>query len=222
MSVDADASILVAVVDDHDVIRAGVRTWCSEASPPITVVADYPEAAAFLADHPDGTTVDVVVLDLELHSRRPEFCGLEKIASAGHRVVVYSHIEHDEIIMKCLDFGAMTYIAKAEGREHLIEAIREAAAEIAHVGPRMASAMNNDSRNGRPKLSPREQEVLLAWFQTESKDLVARQLYMSPGSVKTYLQRVRAKYASVGRPAPTKAALVARAVQDGIISVDDL
>lgn len=124
--------------------------------------------------------------------------------------------------MKCLDLGVMSYIAKSEGRDHLLDAIRDAAADTPHVGPVMASAINNDRRHGRPKLSPREQEVLLAWFRTESKDQVARQLFMSPGSVKTYLQRVRAKYASVGRPAPTKAALVARALQDGIINVDDL
>lgn len=86
----------------------------------------------------------------------------------------------------------------------------------------MASAISRDERAGRPALTKREKEVLVAWFQTESKELVGQRLYISASSVRTHLQRVRAKYAAVGRPAPTKAALVARAVQDGYISVEDL
>ena len=86
----------------------------------------------------------------------------------------------------------------------------------------MALAMHNDSTVGRANLARREKEVLIAWFRTESKDLVARQLQNSPTTVRTHLQRVRAKYAAVGRPATTKAALVARAIQDGIVNVDDI
>ena len=74
----------------------------------------------------------------------------------------------------------------------------------------------------RPDLAPREREVLIAWFRTDSKDGVAQQLHIAPTTVRTHLQRVRAKYAAVGRPATTKAALVARALQDGLIDVDDL
>ncbi len=74
----------------------------------------------------------------------------------------------------------------------------------------------------RPELAPREREVLLAWFRTDSKDEVARELHIAPTTVRTHLQRIRAKYAAAGRPAPTKAALVARAIQDGLIDVDDL
>jgi DNA-binding CsgD family transcriptional regulator len=75
---------------------------------------------------------------------------------------------------------------------------------------------------GRPDLAPREKEVLVAWFQTDSKALVATQLHIAPTTVRTHLQRIRAKYAAVGRPATTKAALVARAIQDGLINVEDL
>jgi DNA-binding CsgD family transcriptional regulator len=82
--------------------------------------------------------------------------------------------------------------------------------------------MVTDRSLGRPNLPAREEEVLIAWFQTESKDLVAEKLHIAPSTVRTHLQRVRAKYAAVGRPATTKAALVARAIQDGIINLDDL
>lgn len=74
----------------------------------------------------------------------------------------------------------------------------------------------------RPQLSAREVEVLLRWLRCDSKNTVAADLYLSIGTVNTHLARVRAKYRQVGRGAPTKAALVARAVQDGLISLDEL
>ncbi|QEN11956.1 DNA-binding response regulator [Mycolicibacterium sp. ELW1] len=219
LSDDGEHAIQLAVIDDHDAIHAGIQTWCQQAQPPLCLLAGYTDAADFLAHQRPPI---VVVLDLELRSRRPDFATVERIAMAGHRVIVFSHIESDEAILRTLDVGASTYIAKSEGKNHLVEAIRAAATDTPYVGPRMANAINNDRRHGRPDLTDREQEVLLAWFRTESKDLVAHQLYIAPGSVKTYLHRVRVKYAAIGRPAPTKAALVARAVQDGIISVDEL
>lgn len=212
----------VAVVDDHDAIHAAVRLWCLNANPPIACIAGYVSAREFLAAHPNPSTVDVVVFDLELQSRRPEFAGLAGVVDAGHRVVVYSHLSADEIILNCLEIGASTYLVKSEGSTHLIDAIRSARTSEPYVGPRMAGAMLKDERTGRPNLAPREKEVLIAWFQTESKELVASKLQIAPTTVRTHLQRVRAKYAAVGRPAPTKSALVARALQDGIIVVDDL
>ena len=62
----------------------------------------------------------------------------------------------------------------------------------------------------------------MAWFGTESKDHVGNLLHIAPATVRTHLQRVRAKYAGVGRPAPTKSALLARAIEDGIIGLSDL
>ncbi|MBY6350437.1 helix-turn-helix transcriptional regulator [Rhodococcoides corynebacterioides] len=74
----------------------------------------------------------------------------------------------------------------------------------------------------RPALSAREVEVLLAWIVRDSKDDVARSLYISPATVGTHIARVRDKYEAVGRSAKSKAALVARALQDGYITLDEL
>ena len=86
----------------------------------------------------------------------------------------------------------------------------------------MARALLKDKTVGRPRLSEREKEVLVAWFQTENKDSVAQRLFVGPTTVNTHLRRVRAKYAAVGRTARTKAALVARAMEDGILGAADL
>ncbi|MFC6010788.1 LuxR C-terminal-related transcriptional regulator [Nocardia lasii] len=73
-----------------------------------------------------------------------------------------------------------------------------------------------------PGLSPRELEVMLAWILSDSKHEVCQALYLAPGTVNTHLTRIRQKYCRVGRPAPTKAALLARALQDGHLQLDEI
>ena len=166
--------------------------------------------------------VGSIVLELQKQHNVVDFAALDRIVSRRHRVIVHSHIATDEVILTALDRGAVTYLTKSESKDHLIDAIRAAGTDTPYVGPRMALAMLNDSTIGRANLAPRKIEVLIAWFRTESKDLVARQPQIAPTTVRTHLQRVRAKYATVGRPATTKAALVARAIQDGIVNVHDI
>ena len=212
----------VAVIDEHDATHAAVQLWCHQAQPPIPFAGNYFSADQFLAEHPSAPGISPVVLELQKQRDGVDFSALDRIVSRRHRVIVYSHMATDEVILTALDRGAVTYLTKSESKDHLIDAIRAAGTDTPYVGPRMALAMINDSTVGLANLAPREKEVLIAWFRTESKDLVARQLQIAPTTVRTHLQRVRAKYAAVGRPATTKAALVARAIQDGIVNVDDI
>ncbi|MDI6628136.1 MAG: LuxR C-terminal-related transcriptional regulator [Rhodococcus sp. (in: high G+C Gram-positive bacteria)] len=71
-------------------------------------------------------------------------------------------------------------------------------------------------------LTAREIAVLGAWLRCDSKQEVCAVLHIALGTVNTHLSRIRAKYATVGRAAPTKASLVARALQDGLITLEDL
>lgn len=215
--------VTVAIIDDHDVVHAGVEAWCARAEPPIELVGNFLHPNEFLARFPDiPNQVDVVLLDLQIDGNRPDFATLRKLCESGQRVIIYSHLTADEIILTSLELGAVTYLVKSEGRLHLIEAIHAAGSGTPYTGPRMAKALVNDRTSGRIKLSEREKEVLRAWFQTESKELVGKRLYIAPTTVRTHLQRARAKYAAVGRPAPTKSALLARAVEDGILSLNEL
>jgi DNA-binding NarL/FixJ family response regulator len=217
------SSVTVAIIDDHDVVHAGIEAWCAPADPPIEFVGNFLTPADFAnryADRPEE--VDVVLFDLQIDGNRPDFDILRGLCDGGHRVIVFSHTTADEVILTCLDLGAVTYLVKSEGRAHLIEAIHAASSSTPYMGPRMAKALLNEDSSRRPNLSQREKEVLVAWFQTESKELVGKRLYIAPSTVRTHLQRARAKYAAVGRPAPTKSALLARAMEDGILSLNDL
>jgi DNA-binding NarL/FixJ family response regulator len=219
-----EPNVKVVIIDDHDVVHAGVEAWCARADPPIAVVGSFLSPHHYFARYPKlpNREVDVVLFDLQIDGRRPDWDTLAALCNAGHRVIVYSHMFTDEVILTSLDIGAVTYLVKSEGQRHLIDAIQSAHSAEPYVGPRMAKALINDTTLGRIKLSDREKEVLIAWFQTESKELVGKRLFIAPTTVRTHLQRARAKYASVGRPAPTKSALLARAVEDGILSLNDL
>ncbi len=83
-------------------------------------------------------------------------------------------------------------------------------------------AMMTDDDIVRPALSGREVEVLRAWIISDSKGTVARSLFISPATVNTHIARIREKYEAVGRSAGSKASLVARALQDGHVGLDEL
>ena len=73
-----------------------------------------------------------------------------------------------------------------------------------------------------PGLSAREEEVLVAWVHCDTKTEVSERLFIALGTVNTYLSRIRKKYTAVDRAANSKAGLVARALQDGLVRLDDL
>lgn len=73
----------------------------------------------------------------------------------------------------------------------------------------------------RPRLTERQREIVLAWLKYGTKERAAQELFVTPSTVKTHIQRVRKSYVDVGRPAGTKFALFIRAIQDGLINIDD-
>lgn len=221
MATGTDAAGLTAVVvDDHPAVRAGVAHWLSAGTPPIRVVAEGEDVrAAWLGE---GAGADVVILDLHLGGPAPVLGDLRRLVEAGRRVVVYSMRADDDIALRCLELGALCYLTKAESAGHLVEAVYAAARNEPYTPPALAGALAGDRSERRPALSSRETEVLIEWFQSESKEFVAHRLGISPSTVNSHLERIRIKYAQIGREASTKVALAARAIQDGLIGVDDL
>ncbi|MCG8927295.1 response regulator transcription factor [Lentzea sp. CC55] len=210
--------VTAVVVDDHPVVRAGVAHWLSAQD--VELVASGEDSG--VAWTGPGATADVVVLDLHLGGVVPATSALRKLVEDGRKVVVYSMRADDEIVLRCLELGALSYLTKAEGADHLVGAVKAAAKGQSYTPPALAGALAGDRSETRPALSPRETEVLVEWFQSESKEFVAQRLNITLSTVNSHLERIRVKYAAIGRQAPTKAALVARAIQDGLIGLDDL
>lgn len=211
--------ITAVIVDDHVAIAAGVRVWCKQASPPISIL----DAGGRLADvwTGPGATADVVIFDLELVPGFPDFGELRRLVDSGRRVVVYSQHLDNATATKCIGLGALAYLTKREGHEHLVAAIRAAADGHPYTRP-SSGALAGDDDSARPRLSSREMQVLRAWFASSSKELVAAKLHITVKTVDTYITRVRVKYANVGRAARTKSELVSRALDDGLITLAEL
>jgi DNA-binding NarL/FixJ family response regulator len=214
-------AITVTVVDDHPAILSGVRVWYGEADQPIWVVAAG--TSVDVAWTSPGDEADVVVLDLNVGDERaPYQRAVRRLVDAGRKVIVYTMQDSEEVALTCLDLGVSAFLTKAEGHEHLVAATIAAAENRPYLPPTLAGAIAGDRGPAHPRLSDREREVLTQWFQCESKQLVADRMNITPRTVGTYLDRVRVKYANAGRPAPTKAALLARAIQDGLVGLHDL
>lgn len=217
------SALSVAVIDSNVIAHAGVKHLVAKSGNRIRIAECYGSPDQFIGAYPEpAPSVDVVVFDLDVDRKGPDFESLAKIIGCGHRVVVYTELANDEVILTSLDIGAASYVIKSEVSQYLIEALTSAHQQIPYVAPRMGRALLNHKRLGRPGLSHREREVLVAWFRNGSIEGVAEVLRIEPSTVRTHLQRVRAKYAAVGRAAPTKAALIARALQDGLLRVGDL
>lgn len=209
--------VRVAVVDDHPVVLEGVRSWLS-GEPGVVVAASGDDPRAVLAA---GAPVDVLLLDLRLHGRLA-FDAVAEVVAGGCRVVVYSEHTDADVVLAVLDAGAAAFLAKHEGREHCVATVLAAAADRPYVPPTLAGIMAADRRPRRPTLSDKEREALLLWFQSMSKASVARRMRISEHTVKQYVDRARIKYAKLGRPAASKAALLARAIEDGLVRPEDV
>ncbi|MGE5827300.1 MAG: response regulator [Micromonosporaceae bacterium] len=215
----APRPVTVAVVDDHQVVLDGIRWWVEhDPERRLSLVATGQWVDSVLAG--PGRDADVLVLDLGLFGQT--VVGRVGELAAGRRVVAFSAETADETIRAVLDAGACAYLTKNEGSEHFMEVVMAAAQDRPYVTPSLAKAMLDDRSPGRPRLSAQEERALRLWFQQPKKLNVAREMGISVDTVDQYISRARVKYAAVGRPAPNKAAMVARAIEDGLIRPEDV
>ncbi|WP_165956128.1 response regulator transcription factor [Streptomyces hainanensis] len=213
-----DETVNVAVIEDHPVVIEGIVSWL-EAEPRIRVTYTGDTTDGLIGGA--GREVDAVLLDLELHGH-VALGDIPRLIGVGCRVVVYSqHTEH-RVVRQALRLGASDFVAKHESKQHLVKAVLAAADDEVYVTPTAAAALVSDRDEGRPRLSERERTALLLWFQSMSKSAVARHMNVSPHTVDMFIRRARLKYAGVGRAAPTKADLLARAIEDGMVSPGEL
>lgn len=193
-----DKLITAVVIDDHEAVRDGIDAWCAQADPPIRVVATQDRVAVAWTD--PGAAADVVVLDLQLtFGGLQEFGELRRLAQAGRRIVVYTQDADRRTAVRCIGLGALAYVDKSEGKEHLVAAIRAAAAGQAYTPPSLSGSILSDDDPSRPRLSPMETEALRVWFSCASKELAGRILGISPKTVNGYIERVAGEVRR-GRP----------------------
>jgi DNA-binding NarL/FixJ family response regulator len=201
--------IEVLLVDDHPVVRAGVRSLL-DGEPDVRVVAEAASAdeavTATRAHRPD-----VVLMDL----RMPGGDGVSAIERVMRehpavRVVVLTTYDTDADILRAVEAGAAGYLLKDASRADLLQAVRAAARGETVLAPAVAGRLVRRMRQpAAVSLSAREREVLRLVARGLSNPDIGRQLHISEATVKTHLLRTFVKLDVSDRTAAVLAAMSA-------------
>jgi DNA-binding NarL/FixJ family response regulator len=192
-------SIRVVVVDDQEMVRAGIAALLG-AQDGIEVVGEAADGAAALAEV-DRTQPDVVVMDI----RMPGMDGLtatRKLAG-GPKVLVLTTFDADEYVYRALQAGASGFLLKGARPAELAEAVRIVAGGEALLAPSVtrrlieqvvsAGLTPSMAPRGTPELTPREREVLVLLARGRSNAEIAADLVLAEQTVKTHVSHVLTK-----------------------------
>jgi two-component system, NarL family, response regulator LiaR len=206
------ADIRVLVVDDHAVVREGLRTFLS-LQDGMEVVGEAGDGRAAVAvaerERPDVVLMDLVMPELdgvgamrELRARVP-----------GARVIVLTSFLDDDRLLPAIRAGAAGYLLKNVEPAELARAVRAADAGEALIDPavaaRLVDALAEDDHRSEQPLTDREQDVLDLIARGYANKRIARELGISEKTVKNHVSHVLAKLGVSDR---TQAALYAARV----------
>lgn len=214
--------IRVVIVDDQELVRAGLRSLAVHDGD-VEVVAEARTGREGLARVRE-LRPDVVLMDI----RMPEMDGLEATraivadpALADVRVLVLTTFDEDEHVLEAVRVGAAGYLLKDVSPGDLREAVRVVARGGSLLSPSVAATVMRAAAGGAPVavdearlagLTAREREVLEQVGRGLTNDEIARTLFLSPATARTYVSRLLTKL-----DARDRAALVVLAYETGLV-----
>jgi DNA-binding NarL/FixJ family response regulator len=188
-----ESSIKVLLVDDHAVVRNGVRLMLGTATD-IEVAAEAERARDALS-LVQVQCFDVALIDIAL----PDRSGLDLLKSLRTQqpalaVLILSIYSEEVYALRAIRLGASGYLTKSTPAKTLIAAVRKAHAGGRYVSPelaeRLAQHLGSTSTASHEALSDRELEVLKLIALGESLARIAEALHLSPNTVTTYRARI--------------------------------
>jgi NarL family two-component system response regulator LiaR len=211
--------IRVLIVDDHEVVRQGLR-FVLEQEPGVEVVGECGDGRSALVAI-EELAPDVVLLDLVM----PGLDGLGVLRALRDRparpaVIVLTSFLAEDRTVDAVRAGALSYLPKTTAVDRVVEAVRAAAVGGSVLDPGVAAVLVQRVRDGADTgplaaLSRREREVLAALSQGRSNREIARRLSLSEETVKTYVSGILAK---LGLQDRTQAAIFG--LQQGVVPLD--
>lgn len=209
-----DERVSVAIVDDHDAIRLGFRAACEEYG--FELLASAPSVDALIQTLGD-VVPQVVVLDLSLSDGSLVEDNVTRVRELGSQILIFSIADKRNLIRAAIKAGAAAIVPKAQSMDELASAIRLVANGIYVNNTQTTAAIDSDLEFKEAKLSPREREVLTLYASGLALKQVAFSLNIKMNTAKEHIDRVRSKYADIGRPVSSKTELLLRAIEDGLI-----
>ena len=217
----AKPAIRIMLVDDHAIVREGVRHVLA-ATPGLEVVGEAGDGDTALALAQECLP-DVVVLDLSL----PGLSGLEvtrqlRVLLPAVRILILSVHDHAEYVVGAVRAGAQGYLRKDSSPTELREALRAVASGESYFSPPVArqlsaavrgEASGDDTAGRLARLTPREREVLCGVAGGETSREMAARLGLSPRTVEAYRDSLARKL-----DIRTVAGLTRFAVEAGLVS----
>ncbi|HXL94316.1 MAG TPA: response regulator transcription factor [Streptosporangiaceae bacterium] len=190
-------TIRVVIADDHRIVRDGLCYLLSQ-EPDIEVAGEAGDGQQTLAVVA-ATRPDVLLLDLYMPG--PDgHAVLAALHDTPHRpaVVVLTSAAGDEHLIRAMHAGATSYLLKTASAEHVITAIRAAAAGTASLSPGLLTQLTQALRRPPPPdplqpLSPRERDVLRLIARGHSNRQIARDLAIGEQTVKTHVRSILTK-----------------------------
>jgi NarL family two-component system response regulator LiaR len=211
--------IQVLLIDDHPVVRAGLRVLL-ESETDMEVVGEAGSAMAGIS-LARSLRPDIVVTDLLL----PDVNGVVvtktiRTELPQTRVIVLTNAsDEDDSVVGVVRAGAIGYVVKNADTQALVHAIRSASAGQAQLSPRAAARLMQEMRSPQPelRLTERERDVLREIAAGRTNKQIAQSLHIALSTVKCHVRAVLGKLDADSR---TQAAL--RALHARILSPDEL
>ncbi len=196
--------IRVFVVDDHQVVRMGLKTML-ESTPDITVVGVAGSGSEAL-DLVPSVAVDVLLTDLRMAGiNGEELIAVLKKSHPELRCAVLTNYHSDEDVFSAMKAGAMAYVLKTAPMEHVIDAIRAVHAGERCLPPHIAQQLAQ--RALRIELSAREREILQLVAQGMKNKEIADKLCISEFTARNHVISLLEKLGSRDRTEATAVAL---------------
>jgi DNA-binding NarL/FixJ family response regulator len=210
-------TVRLAILDDHEVLLDSLGSWITNHAPDFDVVL---MAATWLQlVHSPAFPTDLVFIDFQLKEPVSIEARVRTCRAAGARVMVLSSIDTPEARDRAMAAGAADFVSKALPMASVMDAARRIMGMEADTGAHRAwrPLPTGAAPQVKPRLSPGEEEALRLYAAGYSTAEVAERMNVQYETAKTYLRRVREKYAKVSRPASKKAELIRRAAEDGYL-----
>ncbi len=217
--------IRVIICDDQEIVREGLKTIL-ETDPEISVEATASNGEELLKRINPDNPPNLILMDLKM----PVMNGIQATRKVRSRypdtkIIILTTYDDDQWVIDAIHAGSSGYILKDTPRMNLIDAVKGTLKGQTFIDPSVAGKMlamaagtiTRQPLSSAPDIRPREKQILTLIAKGYSNADIARELYLSEGTVRNYASALFTRLDVTDR---TQAAIVA--LRYGIISLDDI